>query len=261
MAMCQIQVGDDPDENLRQVREALALAGDVDLAVFPEAVHLRFGNDLAKVAEPLDGAFVGELRRAAREHGTALVAGVFEPADGDRVYNTAVAIDAAGDLVASYRKMHLFDAFGDRESDRVAAGDWPVVVDLAGVRLGLITCYDVRFPELARALVERGADVLVVIAAWGQGVFKEEHWTTLVRARAIENTVWVVAVDKAPDRSRPLSGGPGGVGRSMLIDPMGTVLADLGPFPSVRVGEIDTRVTEHVRGILPALAHRRRDVL
>lgn len=260
VALCQIPVGDDPKENLREVREALARAEGADLAVFPEAVQVRFGNTLAEVAEPLDGAFVGELRQAAREHGTALIAGVFEPAGDGRVHNTAVAIDAAGELAGTYRKIHLFDAFGDRESERVTPGDRPVVVELAGARIGLITCYDVRFPELARALVDQGAEVLVIIAAWAQGVFKEEHWTTLVRARAIENTTWVVAVDKAPDRTPPPKGNPGGVGRSMLVDPMGTVLADLGPFPSVRVGEIDPATAERVRRFLPSLAHRRPDV-
>ncbi|TNY34985.1 carbon-nitrogen hydrolase family protein [Thermomonospora catenispora] len=260
VALCQIPVGDDPKENLGQIRAALERAAGADLAVFPEAVQVRFGNALAEVAEPLDGPFVGELREAAREHGIALIAGVFEPAGDDRVYNTAVAIDGTGELVGTYRKIHLFDAFGDRESERVAPGDAPAVVELAGLRIGLITCYDVRFPELARALVDRGAEVLVIIAAWAQGVFKEEHWTTLVRARAIENTAWVVAVDKAPDRTPPPKGAPGGVGRSMLVDPMGTVLADLGPFATVMTGEIDTAVTERVRRMLPSLAHRRRDV-
>ncbi|MDX6433225.1 MAG: deaminated glutathione amidase, partial [Streptosporangiaceae bacterium] len=155
------------------------------------------------------------------------------------------------------RKIHLFDAFNFKESEVVAPGSTAVVVQLAGVRLGLITCYDIRFPELARALVDQGADVLVVTAAWAQGVFKEEHWTTLVRARAIENTIWTVAVDKAPDVSSPPSGGRTGVGRSLLVDPMGVVHADLGPFPAVRVGAIDQDVTARVREILPSLAHRR----
>lgn len=261
VALCQIPVGDDPKENLERIQAALGRAEGADLAVFPEAAQLRFGNDLAAAAEPLDGPYVGALREAARAHRTALIAGVFEPAGDGRVYNTAVAVDADGGLAGSYRKIHLFDAFGDVESERVAAGDRPVVVGLAGLKVGLITCYDVRFPELARALVDRGAQVLVVIAAWAQGVFKEEHWTTLVRARAIENTTWVVAVDKAPDLTRPPHGAPGGVGRSMLVDPMGAVLADLGPFPGVRIGEIDLAATEQVRRVLPALAHRRGDVL
>jgi predicted amidohydrolase len=261
VALCQITVGDDPKENLERAREALASAGDADLAVFPEATQVRFGGDLAAAAEPLDGPWVTALAEAAREHGTAVIAGVFEPAGDGRVYNTAVAIDASGALAGSYRKIHLFDAFGDLESEKVAPGDTPVVVELCGSRVGLITCYDVRFPELARALVDRGAELLVVIAAWAQGPFKEEHWVTLVRARAIENTVWVAATGKAPDRTPPPAGRPGGVGRSLLVDPMGAVQADLGPFPAVRVAEVDLGVTERVRKILPALSHRRPDLL
>lgn len=261
VALCQIPVGDDPKENLRRATDAVAEAADADLAVLPEAVPLRFGHDLRTVAQPVDGPHVGALAEAARVHGTAVIAGVFEPAPDGRVYNTAVAIDAAGEVVGTYRKIHLFDAFGDRESERVAPGSTPVVVDVAGVRVGLITCYDVRFPELARALVDRGADMLAIIAAWAQGVYKEEHWVTLVRARAIENTIWTVAVDKAPDRTRAPSAGPGGVGRSLLVDPMGVVRADLGPFPAVRVEEVDLAVTARVREILPSLSHRRPDAV
>jgi predicted amidohydrolase len=261
VALCQITVGDDPKENLERAREALASAADADLAVFPEAALVRFGGDLASMAEPLDGPWVTGLAEAAREHGTAVIAGVFEPASPGRVYNTAVAIDASGALVGSYRKIHLFDAFHDRESEFVDAGDAPVVVELCGTRIGLITCYDVRFPELARALVDAGAEMFAVIAAWAQGPFKEEHWVTMVRARAIENTTWVAAVGKAPDRTAPPRGRPGGVGRSMLVDPMGVVQADLGPSPSVRLAEVDLSVTDQVRKVLPSLSHRRPDLL
>ncbi|MFL6054242.1 MAG: carbon-nitrogen hydrolase family protein [Actinoallomurus sp.] len=259
IALCQIPVGDDPKENLERVRETLAATPEADLAIFPEATQVRFGGAVAAAAEPLDGPWVTDLAEAARAHRTAVIAGVFEPAPDGRVYNTAVAIDAGGRSAGAYRKMHLFDAFGYRESDLIAPGDGPVVVELAGARIGLITCYDLRFPELARALVGRGAGLLAVIASWAQGTFKEEHWVTLVRARAIENTVWTVAVDKAPDP--PTAKGPTGVGRSMLVDPMGTVQADLGPFPAVRVVEVDDVITARVREILPVLEHRRPDLL
>ena len=179
---------------------------------------------------------------------------MFEPAGGGRVHNTAVALDATGRLVAAYRKIHLFDSFGARESELVAPGDAPVVVELAGLRIGLITCYDIRFPEMARELVDQGADAFAVIAAWGSGPMKEDHWVTLVRARAIENTTWTIAVGQAPN---PSARDAFGVGRSMLIDPMGAVRHDLGPGPAVQVGEIDARLTESVRRTLPSLEHRR----
>ena len=262
VALCQIPVSPDPEVNIGRVREALASAArqGAGLAVFPEATQARFGSDLRAVAEPVEGTFGGKLAEAARAAHIALVAGVFEPAPDGRVYNTAVAYDAGGLLVAAYRKIHLFDSLGQTESDLVAPGSEPTVVDLAGLRIGILTCYDIRFPELARALVDRGAEVLVVPAAWAAGLFKEEHWVTLVRARAIENTVWVAAAGQVPDPSSPPTRAPTGIGRSMLVDPMGTVRVDLGPDPGVAAADVDSALTRRVRSLLPCLEHRREDV-
>ncbi|WP_214412909.1 carbon-nitrogen hydrolase family protein [Sphaerisporangium fuscum] len=258
IALCQIPVSSDPKANLECVRDALGKAASrgAALAVFPEATLTRFGPGITESAEPLDGPFVTAVADAARANEVAVLLGTFEPVGG-RVYNTAVALDRRGRLQAAYRKIHLFDSFGARESDLVAPGDRPVVVELAGLRVGLITCYDVRFPELARALVDLGADTFAVMAAWGGGPLKEEHWTTLVRARAIENTTWTIAVGQAPN---PEAKDAFGVGRSMLVDPMGVVRTDLGPRPGVQVVEIDPAETAQARATLPCLEHRRQDI-
>ncbi|MEU8357770.1 carbon-nitrogen hydrolase family protein [Nonomuraea sp. NPDC048882] len=253
IALCQIPVSPDPSANLKRAREALAAAGDAELAIFPEATLTRYGRRITDLAEPLDGPFVTGLAEAAREHGTAVIAGVFEPGDG-RVHNTAVAIDAQGEVRAAYRKIHLFDSFGAKESDLVAPGAGPVVVELAGVKVGLVICYDIRFPELTRALVDQGAELFAVIAAWGSGPLKEDHWVTLVRARALENTMWTAAVGQAPNPAESSDGF--GVGRSMLVDPMGVVRADLGTGPGVRVVEVDHEWTATARATLPCLEHR-----
>ncbi|MGW3343224.1 carbon-nitrogen hydrolase family protein [Nonomuraea rubra] len=253
IALCQIPVSPDPSTNLKRAREALASAEGADLAIFPEATLTRYGRRITTLAEPLDGPFVSGLADSAREHGLAVIAGVFEPGT-DRVHNTAVAIDARGELKAAYRKIHLFDSFGAKESDLVAPGAEPAVVELAGVRVGLITCYDVRFPELARALVDRGAELFAVIAAWGSGPLKEDHWVTLVRARALENTMWTAAVGQAPNPAESSDGY--GVGRSMLVDPLGVVRSDLGTGPGVRVVEVDREWTGTARAMLPCLEHR-----
>lgn len=255
VALCQLAITDDPAANLNMIESSLAET-DARLAVFPEASLVRFGNDLVAAAQALDGEFVTGLREAARRHSTAVIAGTFEPAESGRVHNTAVVIDATGDLIAAYRKIHLFDAFAFTESATVAPGSEPLVVDV-GRKVGLVTCYDLRFPELFRTLVDQGAEMFVVIAAWTPGPYKEDHWITLARARAIENTMWTVAVGKAPETKPPLSGGPTGIGRSLLIDPMGVVRADLGGFPGTAVEAIDDATTERVREILPALGHRR----
>ena len=176
------------------------------------------------------------------------------------MHNTTVAFDGTGRLVASYRKIHVFDSFGQRESELVAPGGEPVVADLAGLRIGFLTCYDVRFPEHARALAGRGAELIVLPSAWAAGLFKEEHWVTLVRARAIENTVWVAAAGQVPDRAEPPTRAPTGIGRSMVVDPMGVTRLDLGPHPGVAVAEIDTALTARVRAEVPCLQHRRPDV-
>jgi deaminated glutathione amidase len=262
VALCQLPVSPDPAVNLGRVREAVAEAArqGAGLAVFPEATQARFGSDLRAVAEPLDGQFGTGLAAAARESGVAVVAGVFEPAPDGRVYNTAAAFDQTGELAAAYRKIHLYDALGERESAMVAPGGEPVVAELAGVRVGLATCYDIRFPELTRALAVRGAELIAVPAAWASGLFKEDHWVTLVRARAIENTIWVAAADQVPDPDSPPAKAPTGVGRSMLVDPLGTVRTDLGPTPGVGVADVDAAITAQARAMLPVLEHRREDV-
>jgi len=262
VALCQIPVSSRPDVNSGRVRAALeqAAGSGADLAVFPEATQIRFGSDLRAAAEPLDGPFCSGLAEAAKQTGVALVAGVFEPGPDGRVYNTAVGYDGTGELAASYRKLHLFDAYGQRESDLVAPGAAPVICTLAGVRTGLEICYDVRFGELSRALAAGGASLIVLPAAWAAGLFKEDHWVTLVRARAIENTVWVAAVGQVPDPDEPFTRAATGVGRSMLVDPLGVVRADLGPGPGVAVAEIDTDLIGTVRASLPSLDNRRDDV-
>jgi deaminated glutathione amidase len=263
IALCQIPVSSQPAVNLDRVRAALAEAASqgAELAVFPEATQIRFGCDPRPVAGPVDGAFAADLAAAAADTGVALVAGIFTPAPDGRVYNTAVAFDRAGEVVAAYRKLHLFDAFGQQESALIAPGDEVVVTKLAGLSIGLQICYDLRFPELTRTLVARGAELVVMPAAWGAGLFKEEHWITMARARAIENTVWVAAVGQVPDPEEPATRAPTGIGRSVLIDPMGTVRLDLGPFPGVGVAEVDTGFTAQVRRSIPSLEHRRSDVL
>jgi len=262
IALCQIPVSSDSSVNLTRVRAALkeASASGAGLAVFPEATMARFGSDLKAAAEPLDGPFCTSVAAACSEAGVACIVGVFEPSGDGRVYNTAVAYSAAGSRVASYRKIHLFDALGQRESDLVAPGSGPAVTELAGAPVGLQICYDIRFPELTRALAVRGARLVTVSAAWQSGLFKEEHWVTLLRARAIENTVWIAAVDQVPDNDERPTRAPTGVGRSMLIDPLGVVRHDLGPSAGVSVVDADLSLVDTVRATLPSLANRRDDI-
>ncbi|MET4223442.1 carbon-nitrogen hydrolase family protein [Oerskovia enterophila] len=168
-----------------------------------------------------------------------------------RAVNAVVAIDAHGRLSGVYRKVHLYDAFGHRESDRLEPGPAdapPTVLRVGSLTFGVMTCYDLRFPEAARRLVDAGADVLVVPAAWAAGDLKADHWRTLARARAIENTAVVLAVGQA---------GKGVTGRSLLVGPDGQVGLELDERAGLRTADIDPEALAAVRRTNPSLANRR----
>jgi len=238
----------DPAENRGRLAQ-LTPEGS-DLVVFPEAFARDFGepgSDLSGAAEPLDGPFATAVARVATQRGTTVLAGMFETGDDPaRPVNTLVLRGAAH---ADYRKIHLYDSFGYRESDRVTAGPLtPVTVDLAGLRIGLMTCYDLRFPELARALVDAGAEVIVVPAAWVAGPRKADHWTTLARARAIENTAYVVGVGQP---------GPRYTGHSIVVGPLGDVLVEAGEKPETLSVSLERAALDEARRTNPSLANRR----
>jgi predicted amidohydrolase len=248
VALVQQAADLDPAVNRGRLEELVPQ--DADLVLLPEAFARDFGeagSDVSAFAEPVDGPFARELARVAAARGTTVVAGTFEPGkDPDRPFNTLVVRGAAE---AAYRKIHLYDSFGYRESDRLTAGEVePQVVEVGGFAVGLMTCYDLRFPELARALVDRGAEVLVVPAAWVAGPRKVEHWRTLVRARAIENTVFVAAVGQP---------GPRYSGHSLVVDPLGDVLAEAGDGPALLTVTLDRDVLDAARRTNPSLANRR----
>jgi len=238
----------DPADNRAAVAEHTPPGHD--LVVFPEVFARDFGapgSDVSEFAEELDGPFVAELGRVAQAQDTTVVAGMFEVGDDlARPFNT---LAVRGAVAASYRKVHLYDSFGFKESDRLSPGALETTVfDLAGFRIGLMTCYDLRFPEMARALIEAGAEVLVVPAAWVAGDRKLDHWRTLVRARAIENTVFVVAVGQPAPRY---------TGHSLAVDPWGEVLLELGDGPDSGSVELDRAVLVASRQTNPSLANRR----
>jgi predicted amidohydrolase len=257
IALGQFGASADKAANLQRIvsmtREARAMGAE--LVLFPEGSMVSFEplRSLAPDGEPLDGPFVDGLARAARENGLTVVAGIFESVPGsERVYNTIVALGADGVLLGCYRKIHLFDAFGHMESERIEPGSGDTLVfrqnDLS---FGVQTCYDVRFPELSGRLAAEGADAILLPAAWVHGLLKESQWEVLVRARAIENTVYVAAADQV---------GAGYSGSSMLVDPMGVAVARGGETEQVIAGEIDPQRVQAVRQKLPSRKHVRPDV-
>lgn len=244
----------DAARNRGEVRRLVgaAAADGARLVVLPEYSQC-FAEPVvetaARVAEPLDGPFVAALTAAAGELDVHVVAGMIER-DGSDVFNTLIAAGPDG-VLARYRKVHLYDAFGGRESEAFASGDpWQAPVwQCDGHGVGMQTCYDVRFPEVTRRLVDAGADVVLVPAQWVPGPLKRRQWATLLAARAIENTVHVVAANHAPPR---------GTGDSAILDPAGVELGAAGErSETVVVGTLDPARTAAVRESNPCLELRR----
>jgi deaminated glutathione amidase len=256
VAVAQFAPGADTDANLEVIRDLATAAATrgAQLVVFPEYSSFfvnPVGAAFLEAAEPLDGPFVTELAELATRLDVAIVAGMAEETgERGRFSNTVVAVLPGRGLVASYRKQHLYDAFGQRESEWVAPGalDEPQLFTVAGVTVGMQTCYDLRFPEVTRRVVDAGAELVLVPSEWVHGNLKVHHWRTLVIARAIENTVYVAAADHTP---------PIGVGTSMIVDPMGIVLTELADEPDLALAEVSAGRVHEVRQTNPALALRR----
>lgn len=221
-----------------------------DLVVLPELwpqggfAYDRWADD----AQSLDGPVVTAMREAARELGAMVHMGsIVERDEAGRLFNTSVLIGAGGEVLTTYRKVHLF-GFGDGEPKLMTAGDGPVVHG----RLGLATCYDLRFPELFRLLLDRGAEVVLLVSAWPAR--RVAHWRLLAQARAVENQSYVVACNTAGTHA----GVPMG-GHSMVVDPWGQVVAEAGEDEQVLVADLDLDVVRSTRASFPVLADRRLD--
>jgi predicted amidohydrolase len=256
IAVAQFAPGADVAANLTSIRELATTAATrgARLVVFPEYssyFSAKLGQDFVDAAQSLEGEFVQGMRAVARDLGIVVVAGLVERIDEPaRFSNTLVAVSPLGEILATYRKLHLYDAFGDRESEWVRAGDIEPaqVFDFEGFRVGLQTCYDLRFPEVTRRLVDAGATLVLVPSEWVRGPLKEHHWRTLVTARALENTLYIAAADHAP---------PIGVGNSMIVDPMGVEIATIGEITDVAVASISLARVDQVRSLNPAVDLRR----
>jgi predicted amidohydrolase len=261
VAVCQLNARDDRERNLAEARGLLerAAGAGAELAILPEYVdYLGRGKGMPP-PEGIDGEFAGFFAAAARELGMWVHAGSFHETgpDEEHTYNTSLVFSPAGARVAVYRKIHLYDVeipgrVSYQESRTVASGQDVVVASVAGVPVGLSICYDLRFPELYRRLADGGAQVLVVPAAFMMHTGRD-HWEVLLRARAIENQCYVVAAgqigDHEPDRTC--------FGRSMVIDPWGTVVAQAPDVVGVVTADLDLSRVEKIRTEVPSLANRR----
>jgi predicted amidohydrolase len=261
VALVQLDATGDVDANIDR---ATTLAGDAAatgarLVALPEYLHYRGGDEGFRAsARPIPGPLTDAFAEVARRYEAwILVGSVAETSDDPaRPYNTSALIAPDGSVAATYRKIHLFDVAVDdgpvdAESARVSPGDEPVVADVDGVTVGLSICYDLRFPELYRTLALAGAEVLTVPSNFTERTGRD-HWEVLLRARAIENGAWVLAPAQ--------SGGPRGqpaYGRSMVIDPWGTVVAQASDGVGIVRADVETDRVAAVRRQIPSLANRR----
>ncbi|WP_020657693.1 carbon-nitrogen hydrolase family protein [Amycolatopsis benzoatilytica] len=260
IALCQLNSGDDPEENVKAVHTGAAAAAEAGarVVVFPEATMARFGRPLGPVAEPLDGPWASGVASVAAEHDVLVIAGMFTPADDGRVRNTLLITGLGQHL--GYDKIHLYDAFGFAESDTVAPGSSPVTFTADGVVFGVATCYDLRFPELFRRLADDGADVVAVPASWGAGPGKREQWEVLVRARALDSGCWVAAcgqADPAATGTEVNPKAPTGVGYSLVADGFGRIAGQAGAGAEMVVVDVDPEVAGKARVATGTLANRR----
>lgn len=252
VALIQLDVSSTETPAARVQRAAAMVRGlqGVELAVLPELWHVgAFDLELARAeAQPLDGPVVTAMREAARDAGIWLHAGSFAELAGAERFNTSVIIDPAGDVVATYRKLHLF-GWEDGEPSVMTAGVSPVILPSPLGATGLATCYDLRFPELYRRLVDSGAETFLMASGWPEP--RIAHWTVLAQARAIENQAWMVACNSAGTHAGVLMGG-----RSIVVDPRGTVVAEAGSAEEILYADVDPEVVRTWRRSFPVLADR-----
>lgn len=268
LALVQSSAGTDFDANVERALAAVRRAADggAELVALPENFHLRLpsaeGARRADVAQEIPGPLSDALGALARERGIYLLAGSYgeRSETAGKVYNTSLLLDPSGAVVAKYRKVHMFDVtiagqVAVEESRSVEAGSEVVTADTSFGRVGLSVCYDLRFPELYRSLALRGAVVAFVPANFTMFTGRD-HWETLLRARAIENGMFVVA----PGQIRGVPGGFTAYGRSMVVDPWGTVVACASDGQEILHARIDLDLVDEVRAKLPSLLHRRPEV-
>ncbi len=259
-AIVQFKASTNKNINLKKIISFISNAAskNATLCAFPEFMMFYTNSSqtpkqLADLAETINGDFVGAIAKTAKENHIQVVGSFYEKSRRkDRVYDTAFIIDESGTVISTYRKIHLYDALGFRESDKMIRGSKitrPVKTSIG--KIGMMICYDLRFPEISRSLAASGSEVLVVPSAWVDGNMKEDHWVTINKTRAIENGCYVIAPDQV---------GHIYCGRSLVIDPYGKILLDMKKKQGIDFVDIDLNKVIQTRKLLPLLKNRRTDI-
>ena len=260
VAVIQFKATTNKTSNLKKIISYISKAAskNATLCAFPEFMMFYTNSSqtpkqLATLAETIKGNFVTAITKAAKENHIQVVGSFYEKSrKKDRVYDTCFLINEHGKIASTYRKIHLYDALGFRESDKIVSGSMiakPVSTSIG--KVGMMICYDLRFPEMSRSLALAGSDILIVPSAWVKGNMKEEHWVIINKARAIENGCYVIAPDHVGNIY---------CGRSLVVDPYGKILLDMKKKQGIGFVTIDPNKIKQTRKVLPLLKNRRTDV-
>ena len=260
VAVVQFKASTNKETNLKKIINYISEAAKnkATLIAFPEYMMFyttssQTPKQLASLAETIHGNFLNTLQNIAKENSISVVGSFYEKSKKqDRVYDTSFIIDKSGKVISVYRKIHLYDAFGFRESDKMISGSniaKPVKTSIG--KVGMMICYDLRFPEMSRSLAVSGSEILVVPSAWVKGKMKEEHWITINKTRAIENGCYVISPDQVGNIY---------CGRSLVVDPLGQVILDMKKKQGIGYVDINLNKIAETRKALPLLKNRRTDI-
>ncbi|PMP81541.1 MAG: amidohydrolase [Caldisericum exile] len=257
IGLTQLLSSKNKEENLLKIEKFVKNAKNLgaEMVIFPEIFMVYFTSDdslekRVSEAESLDSNFVKSILKLSKQYNISITVGMYESIKNSlKVFNTTITTDDNGELLNVYRKTHLYDAFNFKESDFYEASNNPYkVFDFNGFKIGIMVCYEVRFPEIARTLALKGADVILVPSAWVRGYNKEEHWITMIKARALENTVYIATSNQIGNIY---------TGITSFVDPLGILLHRMNENEGIIVGEVNKGRIEEARKVLPLLSQRR----
>jgi predicted amidohydrolase len=260
VAVVQFKALTNKENNLKKIISYMTKAASkhATLCAFPEFMMFytkssQTPKELSNLSETINGNFISTIAKTAKENHIQVVGSFYEKSNKkNRVYDTSFVINTSGKVISTYRKIHLYDALGFKESDKMIPGSKiakPVTTSIG--KIGMMICYDLRFPEMSRALAIAGSEILIAPSAWVKGPMKEEHWITINKTRAIENGCYVIAPDQVGNIY---------CGRSLVVDPYGKILLDMKKKQGVSFVDIDLKKVKQIRKILPLLKNRRADV-
>lgn len=260
IAVVQMRAETNKKNNLKKILRYISQATQrgAKLCAFPEFMMYytpssQSSTDLANIAEKIDGEFVSSISEEAKRNSIQVIGTLYEKSPKpNRVYDTSFLIDKNGKVISTYRKIHLYDALGFKESAKLYPGSSIAKpVRTSAGKMGMMICYDLRFPEMSRMLASSGSEILVVPSAWVKGKMKEEHWITINKTRAIENGCYVISPDQVGNIY---------CGRSIVVDPYGKILLDMKKKEGIGIVDISLDEIKQVRQKLPLLRNRRTDI-